>query len=110
MELENLKSRLVEIIKGGCFYSDEEYNYALDETDIEYIANSIVTDPIIVAQLEQACNKNIIAIKAQIDLAENLLSLKGYSEYHKACFVSERIIQNELKELKEQYERLLKHC
>lgn len=47
--------------------------------------------------------------KAQIEFAKYLLSKQGYSEAHNAYFVSVRVIENELKDLEEEYERLLKH-
>ena len=46
--------------------------------------------------------------KAKIEFAKHLLSKQGYSEHHKAYFVSVRVIEEELKDL-EEHERLLEH-
>lgn len=107
---EKLVKRLAEIIEYGCSYYDGDTNlYGLDNSDIKEIANSIITDPTIISLYELLTNKDVIETKAQIDFAKHLLSLKGYSEHHKACFVSERNIENELKDLEKEYERLLEN-
>lgn len=104
MQLQEFKfyEKLKNIIQRNlnCYYTnDDEYFLGNPAKDI---AKDIATKLPTLIGLDDI-------IEAKIDFAKHLLSKQGYSEHHNAYFVSASVIENELKDLEEEYERLLKN-
>ncbi len=105
MDIEKLKQTIKDKVDDIAY----DVSSRLDDLseDIEDIVKSYAREFEEITKKENEIEK--AETKAQIEIVKYLLSKQGYSEAHNAYFVSVRVIENELKDLEKEYERLLKH-
>ena len=104
MDIEKLKQAIKDYVNE---IRDDVY-YRLNDIirNVENIVQGYESEFQEITKKEKEIEKT--ETKAQIEFAKHLLSKQGYSEHHKAYFVSARVIEEELKDL-EEHERLLEH-